>query len=79
MRILTDIPDDDIERLDALAAREKCSRAAVIRDAVRLYLGHKGNDRGWINRGAGFWQAGDVGDAVAFQRGFRQHRAHDRA
>ncbi len=55
MRILTDIPDEDIERLDALAAGMKRSRAAAIRDAVKLYLAQNGSSKDWIERGYGFW------------------------
>ena len=36
MRVLTDIPEEDIEKLDALAKRQGKSRAAEIRDAVKL-------------------------------------------
>ena len=35
MRTLVDIPDADIEKLDALAASTKRSRAATIREAVK--------------------------------------------
>lgn len=75
MRILTDIPDDDIEKLDALAAREKRSRAAAIRDAVKLYLVQHGGDKDWIARGAGYWKhRTDIGDSVEYQREMRQDR-----
>ena len=50
MRILTDIPDDDIEQLDALASKRKSSRAAAIRDAVKLYLVHNADNQDWITR-----------------------------
>ena len=74
-RILTDIPDEDIEKLDALAARGKRSRAATIRDAVRMYLVQQDDDRGWIERGAGLWKhKADIGDAVEYQRAMRDER-----
>lgn len=38
MRIPTEIRDEHIEQLDELAARSKRSRAALIRDAIALYL-----------------------------------------
>ena len=74
MRILTDIPDEDVAKLDALAAKAKCSRAAALREAVKLYLVHNtGND--WIARGAGFWKdRTDIGDAVEYQRAMRDDR-----
>ena len=75
MRILADIPEDDLKKLDALAAREKRSRAATIRDAVRLYLVQNSDDQGWIKRGAGYWKGReDIGDAVEYQRAMREDR-----
>jgi predicted transcriptional regulator len=55
VRTLVDIPDDDIDRLDALAARSGRSRAAEIREAVRAHLLRK-SGQDWIARGAGYWQ-----------------------
>lgn len=77
MRTLVDIPDDDIHRLDALAARERRSRAAAIRDAIKLYLvSNSGTD--WIARGAGYWKdRTDIGDAVEYQRALREDRTVD--
>lgn len=75
MRILTDIPDDDVEKLDALAARRKSSRAAAIRDAVKLYLVQHVDTKGWIARGAGYWKdRSDIGDAIEYQRAMREDR-----
>ena len=75
MRILTDIPDEDVEKLDALAAKEKRSRAAAIRDAVKLYLVHNSGNKDWIARGAGYWKdRTDIGDAVEYQRAMREDR-----
>ena len=76
MRILTDIPDEDIERLDALAAREKCSRAAAIRAAVKTYLSQHSGNNDWISQGAGLWQdRREMPDAVEYQRTLREDRA----
>ncbi len=79
MRILTEIPDDDVKELDALASRRKSSRAAAIRDAVKLYLVHNADNNGWIQRGAGLWKdKSDIGDAVEYQRAIREDRTpHD--
>ena len=75
MRTLVDIPDEDIEKLDALAAKEKRSRAATIRDAVKLYLVQNAGNKDWIARGAGYWKHRiDVGDAVEYQRAMREDR-----
>lgn len=74
MRTLVDIPDEDIERLDALAAKGKRSRAAAIRDAVRLYLiGNSGND--WVEHGYGYWaHRTDITDGLEYQRAVREDR-----
>ena len=74
MRFLADIPDDDLAELDALARRNNRSRAAEVREAVRLYLaGRKGND--WIARGFGYWKdRHDIGDAIDYQRVLRCER-----
>ena len=75
MRILTDIPDEDIEKLDAIAAKEKRSRAAAIRDAVKLYLVQNADNKDWIERWAGLWAGrDDVPDGVEYQRAMREDR-----
>lgn len=75
MRTLVDIPEDDIERLDAIAAKTKRSRAAAIRDAVKMYLIQNADNKDWIERGAGYWKdRTDIGDAVEYQRAMREDR-----
>lgn len=75
MRILTEIPDEDLKELDALASRKKSSRAAAIRDAVKLYLVHNADNQDWIERGYGYWKGRvDVDDAVEYQRAMREDR-----
>lgn len=73
-RILADLPDEDIAKLDALAAKCNKSRAAAIRDAVKAYLVQNA-DNDWIRRGAGYWKGRtDIGDAVEYQRAMREDR-----
>jgi predicted transcriptional regulator len=75
MRILTDIPDEDIEKLDALAVKSKSSRAATIREAVKLYLVQNTDNQDWIERGYGLWaDRDDIGDGVEYQRAMREDR-----
>jgi metal-responsive CopG/Arc/MetJ family transcriptional regulator len=77
MRTLVDIPEEDIEQLDALAADAKRSRAAEIREAIRAHLERKSNND-WIRRGAGYWKGRtDIGDAVEYQRAAREDRSVD--
>jgi predicted transcriptional regulator len=75
MRTLVDIPEEDIQKLDALASKTNRSRAAAIREAVKLYLIQNDNDKGWIARGAGYWKdRDDIGDGVEYQRAMREDR-----
>jgi len=75
MRTLVDIPDEDIEKLDAIAAKGRRSRASAIREAIRLYLVNNADNRDWIARGAGYWKdREDIGDAVEYQRAMREDR-----
>ena len=74
MRTLVDLPDRDVERLDALAREKKVSRAALIRQAVERHLDDN-EDNAWIHRGAGLWKhRTDIGDAVEYQRAMREDR-----
>ena len=55
-RILADLPDDDIERLDRIAKEQGKSRAAVLREAVAAYDAQPADDDvSWIDRGFGLW------------------------
>lgn len=75
MRILTDIPDEDIEKLDALAKRQGKSRAAEIRDAIKLHLVQNADNNGWIERGKGFWKNHKtIGDGLEYQLAIREDR-----
>lgn len=66
-RILADLPEEEIKRLDRLAAEQGRSRAAVLREAVSAYRGAPPAD--WIDRGFGLWKDHtDIGDAVEWQR-----------
>ena len=74
-RILADLPDEDIAKLDALAVKTKRSRAAAIRDAVKMYLVQNADNKDWIERGYGYWAGRtDIGDAVEYQRAMREDR-----
>lgn len=74
MRTLVDIPDEDIKALDVLAASGRRSRAAAIREAVKLYL-VRASPNDWVERGYGYWAGRtDIGDAVEYQRAMREDR-----
>jgi len=75
MRTLVDIPEEDVAKLDALARRQGKSRAAEIREAIKLHLVQNADNNDWIARGAGYWKdRGDIGDAVEYQRAMREDR-----
>ncbi len=74
-RILADLPDDDIDKLDALGAKQKRSRASLLREAIKLFLAQKSDDRSWIDRGYGLWaDRDDIPDGVEYQRAMREDR-----
>ncbi|MEK6540876.1 MAG: ribbon-helix-helix domain-containing protein [Pseudomonadota bacterium] len=74
MRTLVDIPDEDIEKLDALASKAKRSRASAIREAVKLYL-VQNNSNDWIERGYGYWaDREDIKDGLEYQLAIREDR-----
>ena len=56
-RILADLPDDDIKWLDARAAEQGKSRAAVLREAVTAYRSAAGQPG--IERYLGIWRDRD--------------------
>lgn len=58
MRTLIDVPDDDIKWLDAKAAEEGKSRAALVREAVSSYRAQVptgGGSKDWLEAGFGLW------------------------
>jgi hypothetical protein len=69
-RILADLPDDDIQWLDARAAEQGKSRASVLRAAVAAYKAQAAsNGTDWIDAGFGLWRdRTDIGDSVEWQR-----------
>lgn len=55
-RILADLPDAEIERLDRIAREQGKSRAAVLRDAVSAYQAEPApGDNDWLEKGFGLW------------------------
>ena len=70
-RILADLPEDDIEWLDQLAAEQGKSRAQVLREAVADYKVGFSSAQGkqWLDIGFGAWRDRvDIGDSVEWQR-----------
>lgn len=70
-RILADIPEEDIKWLDARAAEQGKSRAAVLREAVSAYKAQSQpeSDKDWLDQAFGIWKGRvDIGDSVEWQR-----------
>ncbi|WP_310532666.1 ribbon-helix-helix domain-containing protein [Novosphingobium sp.] len=70
MRILADLPDEDIAWLDGYAAEQGKSRAAVIRDAVTAY---RSKHRDWLEQGFGLWtRYGQGADGAEYEAEIRK-------
>jgi predicted transcriptional regulator len=68
MRTLVDLNDDDVERLDEIAASSKQSRAALIRKAISDFLRLRREDV--AGDAFGLWGKGRA-DGLAYQRKVR--------
>lgn len=69
MRALIDMTDAQVDALDAIARRERQSRAALIRTAIDTYL--QLHHRGQVEDGFGLWGQRKV-DGVAYQEKARR-------
>lgn len=73
MRILADLPDDDIQWLDALAVDQGLSRAELVRRAVAAFRAEASGDA--IDNAFGIWsRRDDIGDGLKYQRRLRGKR-----
>ncbi len=69
-RILTEIPDEDVRKLDEIAKREGKSRAAVLREAVTDYLEVCGKEG--FEKYFGLWERhGSTVDGLEYERKLR--------
>ena len=68
MRVLVDIPEEDLEALSQLSGRWGVSRASVIRQAVREYLARHAAGSG--DEAFGLWR-GQVVDGLEHQQQLR--------
>jgi len=71
MRVLVDLPDDDIDWLDRKAAEAGKSRAALVREVVAQYRAEAGKHG--IERFFGAWKARkDISDGLEYQKRARE-------
>ena len=69
MRVLADLPDDDIKWLDDRAAELGKSRAALLREAVSAF---RAGERDWLEQGFGLWTRYGQGiDGATFEGAVR--------
>lgn len=73
MRFLADIPEADVQWLDALATEQGVSRAELVRRAVASYRADISGDA--IDNAFGIWRGrDDIGDGLKYQRRLRGKR-----
>ena len=73
MRFLADLPDSDVEWLDALANEQGVSRAELVRRTVAAYRADVSGDA--IDNAFGIWkERDDIGDGLKYQRRLRGKR-----
>jgi Ribbon-helix-helix protein, copG family. len=70
-RILLDLSDDVIKRLDDLKAQRNLPRAELLREAVEQYLEKHDRAKESISGALGLWQ-GCEEDGVEYQRKLRE-------
>ena len=76
MRVLIDVPDEDLDWLDRKAAEQGKSRAALVREAIAEYRAEKGKQG--IERFFGIWRdRKDIGGGLDHQ--YRMRDEWDRA
>lgn len=69
MRVLLNLPKDQVEALDQMRTRRGVSRAALVREAIRDYL--ECNQIAGLDDSFGLWQDSPV-DGVEHQRLLRR-------
>lgn len=71
MRTLVDIPDEQLEELTQISARENTSRAAIIREAIDGYLAER--RKAGARDAFGLWrrEGQDLVDGVEYQKALR--------
>ncbi|UHO33424.1 CopG family transcriptional regulator [Citrobacter rodentium] len=70
-RILLDLSDDVLQRLDDLKKQRNLSRAELLREAIEQYLAKQGLAENTISNALGLWQ-GCEEDGVEYERKLRE-------
>ncbi|MDB4744428.1 ribbon-helix-helix protein, CopG family [Verrucomicrobia bacterium] len=70
MRTIIDIPEDMLNKLDTARARQKCSRASLIREAIDTFLkAHP--DSTDVKKAFGIWKDNGL-DGMDYQEDIRR-------
>ena len=74
MRTIIDLTDNQLVRLDQIAARERISRAEAVRRAIDVAYASEDpveTVRATRRRAFGLWKGGEIGDAVSYVNAIR--------
>lgn len=68
MRTIIEIPDDDVNVLDKMSKQEECSRAAIIRNAIKDYIekNKEQHSSAVLSQAFGMWQKTPV-DGLSYE------------
>ena len=70
MRTIIDVPDHMLTRLDLVREKQKCSRAAIIREAIDAFL-DRNTQTSDLNQSLGLWK-NKVSDGLSYQENLRK-------
>ncbi|WP_233470912.1 MULTISPECIES: CopG family transcriptional regulator [Citrobacter] len=70
-RVLLDLPDDVIKRLDDFKKQRNLPRAELLREAVEQYLERQGLAENTLSNASGLWQ-GCEEDGIEYERKLRE-------
>ncbi|MDA7617757.1 CopG family transcriptional regulator [Verrucomicrobia bacterium] len=70
MRIIIKIPDTMLHKLDIAGEKQKCSRAAIIRETIDAFL-DRNTQISDLNQSLGLWK-NKVSDRLSYQENLRK-------
>ena len=65
MRTIIAVPDHMLTQLDLVREKQKCSRTAIIREAIDAFL-NRNTQRSDLNQSLGLWK-NKVSDGLSYQ------------
>ncbi|MFL2923132.1 MAG: ribbon-helix-helix protein, CopG family [Limisphaerales bacterium] len=70
MRTIIGVPDHILTQLDLIREKQKCSRAAIIREAIDAFL-DRNTQISDLNQSLGLWK-NKVSDGLSYQENLRK-------